>query len=121
MGEAFVLGKKAGVDLAVLWEALKSSVGDTFVMRHDAPSVFAGHYDPSFSLALCCKDLRLLEELGEETGSQIDLTLLAREKFEAAMSRYGPESAELLVCKDIEEASGTDLRLEGDWPKHWEA
>ena len=35
IGEGLVLGKKAGVDLLVLWEALKNSVGDTFVVRHD--------------------------------------------------------------------------------------
>jgi 3-hydroxyisobutyrate dehydrogenase len=70
IGEGLVLGKKAGVDLLVLWEALKNSVGDTFVVRHDVPSIFDGHYDPSFSLDLCCKDLRLLKDLGEETGTQ---------------------------------------------------
>jgi 3-hydroxyisobutyrate dehydrogenase-like beta-hydroxyacid dehydrogenase len=39
IGEGLVLGKKAGVDLLVLWEALKNSVGDTFVVRHDVPSI----------------------------------------------------------------------------------
>jgi 3-hydroxyisobutyrate dehydrogenase len=53
IGEALVLGKKAGVELPVLWEAMKNSVADNFVIRHDAPSIFAGHYDPSFTLDLC--------------------------------------------------------------------
>lgn len=84
----------------MLWEVLKKSVGDTFAVLHDVPSIFDGHYDPSFSLDLCCKDLRLLKELGKQMGTQMDLTLLAREKFE--------------------EASETDLRVEGNWTKHWE-
>ncbi len=120
IGEALILGKKAGVDLLVLWEALKNSVGDTFVVRHDVPSIFDGHYDPSFSLDLCCKDLRLLSEIGKENGVQMDMTLLAREKFEKAKNNYGGSAAELLVCKLVEEASQTDLRVEGDWKKHWE-
>lgn len=120
IGEGLVLGKKAGVDLLVLWEALKNSVGDTFVVRHDVPSIFDGHYDPSFSLDLCCKDLRLLKELGEQTGTQMDMTLLAREKFEEARATFGGNSAELLVCKLVEDASETDLRVEGNWTKHWE-
>jgi 3-hydroxyisobutyrate dehydrogenase len=120
IGEGLVLGKKAGVDLLVLWEALKNSVGDTFVVRHDVPSIFEGHYDPSFSLDLCCKDLRLLKELGEQMGTQMDLTLLAREKFEEARAAFGGDSAELLVCKLVEDASETDLRVEGNWTKHWE-
>jgi 3-hydroxyisobutyrate dehydrogenase len=120
IGEGLVLGKKAGVDLMVLWEALKNSVGDTFVVRHDVPSIFDGHYDPSFSLDLCCKDLRLLKELGEQTATQMDLTLLARGKFEEARATFGGDAAELLVCKLIENASDADLRVEGDWTKHWE-
>lgn len=120
IGESLVLGKKAGVDLLVLWDALKNSVGDTFVVRHDVPSIFDGHYDPSFTLDLCCKDLRLIKELGEQTQTPMDLTLLARAKFEAARTAFGGGAAELLVCKLIEDASGTDLRVAGPWTKHWE-
>ena len=121
IGESLVLGKKAGVDLMVLWDALKNSVGDTFVVRHDVPSIFDGHYDPSFSLALCCKDLRLLDELGEATGTQLDMTRFAQNKFEEARAKYGDDAPELLVCKEIEVASDTTLQVEGDWQKHWEA
>ncbi len=120
IGESLVLGKKAGVDLLVLWDALKNSVGDTFVVRHDVPSIFDGHYDPSFTLDLCCKDLRLIAELGEQTHTQMDITRLAREKFETARTTFGGGAAELLVCKLIETASETDLRVEGHWAKHWE-
>ncbi len=121
IGEGLVLGKKAGVDLLVLWDALKNSVGDTFVVRHDVPSIFDGHYDPSFTLDLCCKDLRLITALGNETETQMDLTRLAQAKFEEARSVFGGGSAELLVCKLIEDASGADLRVQGAWTKHWEA
>lgn len=121
IGESLVLARKSGIDLEVMWDALKHSVGDTWVVRHDVPSIFAGHYDPSFSLDLCCKDLRLLAQLGTETGTQMDMTLLAREKFEAARAQFGGGAAELLVCKRIEDASGTDLRVAGAWPKPWEA
>ena len=120
IGEGLVLGKKAGVDLLVLWDALKNSVGDTFVVRHDVPSIFDGHYDPSFTLDLCCKDLRLIKELGEQTHTQMDITLLARDKFEEARTTFGGSSPELLVCKLIENASETHLQVEGDWTKHWE-
>lgn len=121
IGEGLVLGKKAGVDLLVLWDALKNSVGDTFVVRHDVPSIFDGHYDPSFSLDLCCKDLDLIKKLGEQTGTQMDMTLLARNKFETAREVFGGDKAELLVCKMVEEASEANLQVEGDWEKHWEA
>jgi len=120
IGEALVLGKKAGVELTVLWDALKDSVGDTFVARHDVPSIFAGHYDPSFTLDLCCKDLGLIVALSEATQTQAPMTARAKDRFEAARKAFGGDQPELLVCKLIEDASGVDLRVQGDWPKHWE-
>jgi len=120
IGEALVLGKKAGVELTVLWDALKNSVGDTFVARHDVPSIFAGHYDPSFTLDLCCKDLGLIVALSEATQTQAPMTARAKDRFEAARKAFGGDQPELLVCKLIEDASGVDLRVQGDWPKHWE-
>ena len=65
IGEGFAVGLGNGVELGTLWEAIKASVGDSFVVRHDAPSIFAGHYDPSFSLGLCLKDLGLINELAK--------------------------------------------------------
>jgi 3-hydroxyisobutyrate dehydrogenase-like beta-hydroxyacid dehydrogenase len=121
IGEGLVLGKQAGVDLMVLWDAIKRSVGDTFVARHDVPSIFAGHYDPSFTLALCCKDLGLIEALSQATQTEIPMTSKARERFEAARETFGGDQAELLVCRLIEDAAGVDLRVEGDWPRHWDA
>jgi 3-hydroxyisobutyrate dehydrogenase-like beta-hydroxyacid dehydrogenase len=121
IGEALVLGKKAGVELPVLWEAMKNSVADTFVTRHDVPSIFAGHYDPSFTLSLCCKDLGLIASIAEATGTVAPITRQAQERFEAARTAFGGDQPELMVCKLIEDASGTDLRVAGDWPKHWEA
>ena len=120
-GEALALGKKNGVDLMVLWDALKNSVGDTFVVRHDVPSIFDGHYDPSFTLALCCKDLRLITELGDESGTQLDMTKAAQDKFELARQTYGDDAPELLVAKLVEEASDVSLQVDGNWKKHWEA
>ena len=50
--------------------------------------------------------------------TQMDMTHLARQKFEKARQVFGGDQAELLVCKLIEEASDVDLRVPGDWPKH---
>ena len=120
IGEALSLGQNNGIDLLTLWHAIQNSVGDTFVARHDVPSIFAGHYDPSFSLELCCKDLRLLDQLGTETRTQMDLTRLARQKFEEAREEFGNDEAELLVCKRVENASNTNLQVKGDWVNHWD-
>jgi len=121
VGESLTIARKAGVDLKVLWEAMKSGAADSFVCRHDIPSIFAGHYDPSFTLDLCCKDLSLISELGQTYGVTADITRLTAEKFESARQRYGGQAGELHVCKLIEDSAGVDLRVKGDWPRHWEA
>ena len=121
IGEGFALGMANGVELDVLWDAIKDSVGDSFVARHDAPSIFAGHYDPSFTLGLCMKDLGLTIELGEYVGTDLPMTQSAYEVFERATERYGPDVGELHVAKRLEEDAQLSFRLEGDWVPHWEA
>lgn len=121
IGEALMLGVKGGVEPLTVWDALKQSVGDTFVCRHDVPSIFAGHYDPSFTLDLCCKDLDLLDGLGRDFATELPMTQAAHERFRQARNKYGGAAAELHVCKLIEEQAGTPLRVKGDWPVHSEA
>lgn len=121
IGEGFALGMANGVELSVIWDAMKDSVGDSFVARHDAPSIFAGHYDPSFTLDLCMKDLGLTMELANNVGTDLPMTERAYETFERAADRYGPQVGELHVAKRIEDDSELSFRMDGDWVPHWEA
>ncbi len=120
LAEGFALGMANGVSLETLWYAIKESVGDSFVARHDAPSIFAGHYDPSFSLDLCLKDLGLIEELSANVGASLDMTMKATEMFAQAADRYGKDEGELHVAKRVEDDAGLSMRLDGDWVPHWE-
>jgi 3-hydroxyisobutyrate dehydrogenase-like beta-hydroxyacid dehydrogenase len=120
IGEGFALGLQHGVALGTLWEAIRNSVGDFFVARHDAPSIFAGHYDPTFTLGLCLKDLVLIEELQREVVAPLPLTDAARDVFARASERYGRDAPELTVAKLIEEDAGLSFRLDGDWVAPWE-
>jgi len=121
LGEGFALGMANGVSLAVLWDAIKDSVADSFVARHDGPSIFAGHYDPSFPLDLCMKDLGLTMELAANVGTDLPMTEQANQTFARATDRYGAASGELHVAKRIEDDAGLSFRLDGDWTPHWEA
>ena len=120
LGEGFAVGIANGVDLATLWEAIKQSVGDSFVVRHDAPSVFAGHYDPSFSLDLCLKDLSLIAELAQSVEAELPMTAAATAAFAKAADRYGADAAELHVVKRIEDDAQLSMRLAGTWTPPWE-
>ena len=121
IGEAMVTAKKAGLEPDVWWEAMKGGAADSFVMQHDVPSIFAGHYDPSFRLALCLKDLSLIDELIRETGTRSELTQAAYARFREAAARYGEDAGEMTVCKLIEDDAGVELRVAGDWIPPWQA
>jgi 3-hydroxyisobutyrate dehydrogenase len=120
IGEAMVAAKLAGLEPDVWWRAMQGGAADSFVLRHDVPSIFAGHYDPSFPLALCLKDLGLIEELMTETLVPGELTRATHERFKLACDRYGDSAGEMTVCKVIEDAAGVSLRVEGDWVSPWE-
>ncbi|MEO5321910.1 NAD(P)-dependent oxidoreductase [Mesorhizobium sp. CC13] len=120
IGEAIVTAKLAGLEPDTWWAAMKGGAADSFVMQHDVPSIFAGHYDPSFPLALCLKDLGLIEELMNEMGTGNELTRATHDRFREAASRYGKEAGEMTVCKVIEDDANVELRVAGDWVAPWE-
>jgi 3-hydroxyisobutyrate dehydrogenase len=119
IGEAMVAAKLAGLEPDVWWRAMQGGAADSFVLRYDIPSIFAGHYDPSFPLALCLKDLGLIDELMRETGVRCELTRATHERFSQARDHYGEGAGEMTVCKLIEDAAGVSLRVEGDWIAPW--
>jgi len=120
IGEGFALGVSNGVELSVLWDAITDSVGDSFVARHDAPSIFAGHYDPSFTLDLCNKDLALIGELSAKLGTDLPMTEASKATFARASERYGSDVGELHVAKRIEDDADISFRMEGNWTPPWE-
>lgn len=121
IGEAMVTAKLAGLDPEVWWNVMKGGAADSFVMQHDVPSIFAGHYDPSFPLALCLKDLGLIEELMKETGTRNELTRATHDRFKEAALRYGRDAGEMTVCKVIEDDAKVELRVAGNWVAPWQA
>ncbi len=120
IGEAMVLAKKAGLEPDVWWEVMKGGAADSFVLHHDVPSIFAGHYDPSFRVELALKDLDLIQELIKENNTRSELTNAAHERFKEAKKRYGNEAGEMTICKLIEEDANVNLQVDGDWIAPWE-
>jgi len=121
VGEAMVLAKRAGLEPDLWWEVMKGGAADSFVMQHDVPSIFAGHYDPSFRLALALKDLDLIQGLVAEHGTRSELTEACHARFREAAERYGSDAGEMTVCKLIEEDADVSLQVAGEWTAPWEA
>ena len=120
IGEAMVLAKKAGLEPELWWKVMKGGAADSFVLQHDVPSIFSGHYDPSFRLELALKDLDLIQDLIKEHGTRSELTQACHERFQEAANRYGDEAGEMTVCKLIEEDANINLRVKGNWIAPWD-
>ena len=110
LSDALVLGVTAGIAPETLGRLIPASAGGSWVADHDLPNVLAGDDDASFTLALCCKDLRLVAGLTEELGVRAPLAAHARERFEEALERFGPGAGELAVVRLAEEAVGVSVR-----------
>lgn len=120
VGEAMVAATKGGLDPKVWWEAMKGGAADSFVLHHDVPSIFAGHYDPSFPLSLVMKDLELIEDFLDDTGVDAEITRTMHRRFRLACERYGSDAGEMSVCRLLEDDSEVSLRVDGDWVPPWQ-
>lgn len=83
--EAFVLGAKAGADVAVMAEVIGASTGASWQLANQFPlRAFNGTFQPGFMTDLLAKDLTLALELGDEQQVPLQLTALARQMYEKA-------------------------------------
>jgi 3-hydroxyisobutyrate dehydrogenase-like beta-hydroxyacid dehydrogenase len=105
LSDALAVGAAAGVDPRVLGEVVRASAGASWVSDHDLDNILAGEDDETFTLALSCKDLGLISELTDSP-----LAALARERFAAALERFGPAAGDLAVARLAEEAAGVSIR-----------
>jgi 3-hydroxyisobutyrate dehydrogenase len=112
-GEGLMLAKKAGLDLAESCRAIQASSGNSIEFESVAPVILNGSLDTSFTLALACKDLGLMMELGRTHGVPLKFTGLMDQMFLEAQAKYGPDAWTPHVVKMMEDATGTELRAPG--------
>jgi 3-hydroxyisobutyrate dehydrogenase len=112
VGDALIVGLKAGVDLATMTEIIGKSSGATWRMNESFPHfLLKGDFEPGFALDLALKDLRLAAELANEEGIRSDCLELLKEKYEEAQARGWGRLHSEAVVKLAEEEAGVELRL----------
>lgn len=112
LSDSLSLATRCGVDIDRYAELVRGidCAANSWVARHDLPNILADDDDPSFTLALCVKDLRLIGELEAEVGYASDFAAAARARFDQAIERFGPETGELAVTRIAETAADTSIR-----------
>lgn len=109
--DSLAAAAKCGITPAVMRELVPVSAGASWVSAHDMGNLFADDDDESFTLALCCKDLRLIRGLTDAHAAPITLLDDVEGRFSAAMARFGPHAGELAVSRLAEERIGASIRI----------
>ena len=110
IGEALMLGAKADIDLAQLYEVLMHSCAKSYVVERYIPMVLDGGYDPSFTLGLAQKDMRLISKLGEHLDVELKLGDAVYAEYQTAVASYGEDSPHLKIVSLLEDKCGRKLR-----------
>ena len=112
-GEALMLAKQGGLDLAQAFEAIKASSGNSFVHETESQVILNGSYNIGFTMDLACKDLNFAMQLGRDFGVPLEVAGLVEQTFIRARAQYGGGAWSSQVVKLLEDAVGTDLRAPG--------
>jgi 3-hydroxyisobutyrate dehydrogenase len=112
-GEALMLAKRGGLDLAKSFEAILNSSGNSFVHETESQVILNGSYNIGFTMDLAVKDLGFAMDFGKAFGVPLDLAGQTLQTFIRARSQYGGNAWSSQVVKLLEDALGTDLRADG--------
>ena len=118
-GEALMLAKRGGLDLAQAWHAIKASSGTSFVHETEGQLILNGSYDIAFTMDLALKDLGFAMNFGKEFGVPLDLAGLTHQTFIRGKAAYGGNAQSTQVVRLLEDVLNTDLRASG-FPPHLE-
>ena len=112
-GEALMLAKRGGLDLAQAFHVIKASSGTSFVHETESQLVLNGSYNINFTMDLACKDLGFAMKFGREFGVPLDLAALTSQTFIRAREAFGGGAWSTQVVKLLEDQLRTDLRAPG--------
>ena len=112
-GEAFMVAKKAGIDLAVAYDAIRISSGNSFVHETEGQLILNGSYNINFTMDHEVKDLSLFDELGQKYDVPLELSPLCVEIMKDGLNRFGSRAWSSSVVKRLEDDCGVDLRAPG--------
>jgi 3-hydroxyisobutyrate dehydrogenase len=112
-GEALMLAKRGGLDLAQSWAAIKASSGTSFVHETEGQLILNGSYDIAFTMDLALKDLGFAMNFSREFGVPLELAGQTNQTFLKGKAAYGGSAQSTQIVKLLEDALATDLRAPG--------
>jgi 2-hydroxy-3-oxopropionate reductase len=109
LGEALVLGSKAGVDPRAIVEALGGGLAASRVLEVRGPKLLARDFAPGFKLDLHTKDLAIVLETARELEMPLPGAALVAELFEAERERGRGEADNSTIVRALELLAGHQI------------
>jgi 2-hydroxy-3-oxopropionate reductase len=110
LGEALVMGTKAGVDPAKIVEVLSAGYARCGALEIRGAAILARDFTPGFKSKLQLKDLRLAAELAQGIGVPMPVLALVQELYKAAQVVSSGEEDHTNVMKVTERLAGVEVR-----------
>ncbi len=110
VAEAFVLAKKAGLDLNAFCEAATQGAGDSWHLRTLGPKIIAGDFEPGFMAKHMRKDMRLASQTAISLDSPAPVTALIGQLYGALMAAGVGDEGHHAIIKVIEQMAKADAR-----------
>jgi 3-hydroxyisobutyrate dehydrogenase-like beta-hydroxyacid dehydrogenase len=109
VGEALLVGARAGLDLDALTTVMGAGSGGSTMLELKARPMRDHDFAPLFKLEHMLKDVRLCLEEGQEAGAPFQFAALTREILTAAMGRGLGEADFAALVEVLEGAAGVRL------------
>ena len=109
MGEALCVAKKAGLDMKLVFDAMRVSAGNSFCWETEVPRVLQGDYYPDFTAEMMAKDISLGLDLAKEYGVPSPVFEHVARIYDEAMEKYGTQAGSTIPVRLNEDASGVRL------------
>ena len=110
LSEALMLGVKGGVDPQQMLDIIQNSTGRSYVADRYGPPILNGDYDPSFTVGLAHKDMKLAAEMAASLGIRLPMCDLTTATYARAMEAYGFDANHLRAVRLLEEDNNTFLQ-----------
>ena len=109
VGEALTLAKKAGLDPAVVFEAIKGGLAGSNVLNAKGPMMIDGNFDPGFRIVLHHKDLNNALLTGKDLGVGLPVTSLVQQMIVSLINDGKGNADHSAIANFIEDMAGVTI------------
>ena len=110
VGEALVLGAKAGLDPAALVEVLGAGLARCGALEVKAPKILSGDFRPGARVTMHVKDLRYALDHARERQVALPGAALVSQLFNALVANGEGDLDHIAVVKQLERMAGVEAR-----------